>query len=100
MVTQMTIPEKLRALEACVAKCEDVEYSIQARLGNDKEQTLGEIRNIISNGRTLFLSGQIQNLDYEMRQHAFRTWNELLDNKLSLFPEYALEEEEVVSMTM
>lgn len=98
MVTQMTIPEKINALQSCVAKCEDVEYSIQAKLGDNKEQELGEIRNIISNGRMLFISGQIQNLDYETREHAFHTWNELLDKKLSLFPEYALEEEEVVSM--
>ena len=32
MVTQMTIPEKLNALEACIAKCEDLSYAVNAKL--------------------------------------------------------------------
>jgi hypothetical protein len=97
MVTQMTIPEKLNALEACIAKCEDLSYAVNAKLGNDKEQELRQMRILVQNGRTLM--GQLDNLEYEARQEAFRTWHAKLNAKLALFPEYSLEQEETRSMS-
>lgn len=100
MVTQMSIPEKISALQECVSKCEDLSYAVNAKLGDNKEETLKEIRTIITNARTLFLSGQIENLDYDMRQEAFRKWHNVLGSKLALFPEYQVELEAAPRMHM
>lgn len=100
MVTQMTIPEKLEALRSCIAKCDDVEYSVQVALGDNKEETLAELSTLVENGRKLFLTGQIDNLDYDVRQDAYNKWNAKLDEKLSMFPEYSIAVEEEVKMHM
>lgn len=94
MVTQMTIPEKLESLAACISQCDNVEYSIQARLGDNKEETLRELLIIVENGKKLFMSGSVDNLDYDVRQEAYAKWDNILNEKLSLFPEYSVELEE------
>lgn len=95
MVTQMTIPEKLEALIACIAKCEDVQYSVQAALGDDKEKTLEELITIVKTGKKLFVSGEVEKLDYDVRQEAYAKWDSILTAKLGMFPEYIEEMEEV-----
>ena len=98
MVTQMTIPEKLEALAVCIAKCENVEYSIQAALGDNKEEAIRELMTIVDTGRKLFLSGQVENLDYDVRQDAYNKWDTKLTEKLCLFPEYGQDLEQASTM--
>ena len=100
MVTQMTIPEKLEALAVCIAKCENVEYSIQAALGDNKEEAIRELMTIVDTGRKLFLSGQVENLDYDVRQDAYNKWDTKLTEKLFLFPEYDQDLEQASTMHM
>ena len=116
MVTQMTIPEKLEALAVCIAKCENVEYSIQAALGDNKEEAIrelmtivdtgrklflsGQVENLDYTGRKLFLSGQVENLDYDVRQDAYNKWDTKLTEKLCLFPEYGQDLEQASTMHM
>lgn len=100
MVTQMTIPEKLEALAVCIAKCENVEYSIQAALGDNKEEAIRELMTIVDTGRKLFLSGQVENLDYDVRQDAYNKWDTKLTEKLCLFPEYGQDLEQASTMHM
>ena len=94
MVENMSVTDKINALEACVAKCEDIEYSVRAKLGDNKEEKLSEIRVVIQNGRKLFNANAIQQLDIDVRNEAFRTWHTKLNKYLALFPEYSLEQEE------
>lgn len=100
MVTQMTVPQKLNALAECIAKCEDVEYSMHATLGDNKEAKLSELRIIVQNGRRLFSSGQIENLDYDVRNEAIKKWHHDLDRALSMFPEYSNDLEEAPTRHM
>lgn len=100
MVENMTVPQKLSALAECIAKCDDVEYSMHATLGDNKEQKLSELRIIVQNGRNLFSSGQLENLDYDVRNEAIRKWHRDLDKALSMFPEYKNDLEEAPTRHM
>lgn len=97
MVSLEMINEKLTALEACIAKCEDIEYSVRAKLGDDKEHLLNLMKVCVANGRVLF-NGTIENLNIEEKIEAYETYNNRLDNYLMLFPEYNIEQDEVVTM--
>lgn len=100
MVENMTVPQKLNALAECIAKCEDVEYSMHVAFGDNKEQKLSELRIIVQNGRKLFSSGQLENLDYDVRNEAIKKWHHDLDRELSMFPEYKKDLEEAPTRHM
>lgn len=92
----MSILEKVTALEACIAKADlDVEYSITVAWGTDQsaEEVKSQARIEIANAKQLFSSGRIDTLDYDVRADAYANWNVKMDNYLRKFPEYSEEKE-------
>lgn len=96
----MQITEKINALQSLIAKAElDVEYSIQVRWGDNKEQTINEAKTFINNARLLFQNGKIDQLDYDMKQEAFAHYHTKLDSYLKMFPEFELNDIQTESVT-
>lgn len=90
----MNIQEKIAVLKSCLAKSEDLDYSIQVTWGENVEASKAELRTILNNAENLFVKGSINRLDLDVRNEAYAKWNNVLDGWLAKFPDTALTQDE------
>ena len=89
----MTITDKINALEQAIEKANsEVEYSIQVKWEKDAEDTKNDAHIFIQNAHTLFASGGIDSLDYDVKADAYASYNMRLDSYLRMFPEFQLDD--------
>ena len=75
----MTIQEKLNQLRECLSKEE-----AQSTTPEEKE----DIETVISEATKIFEMGDISRMDPELTEEIYAKWDNILDTKLSLFPEF------------
>ncbi len=81
--------EKIQLLESLLNKaCNNIEYAVNVAFGSDKEETIKNMKSAIKTTTDLFIKGNINNLDLSVRNQIWNYWENILDNYLSMFPEY------------
>lgn len=94
---EMSSLEKANKLESLLAICElELGYSSSVYWKTDSENEKRSIRILINNTREMFGTNRLSGFDYEFREGTIRKYNQALDEKLMMFPEYArLDDEDV-----
>ena len=99
-VNDMSLEEKFSELQENISKARvgannpgSAEYSflMQCKLGNNRDERLNYLSNLIKNSRVLL--SRLDRLDYDIKQQSIRTINKELDEALLLFPSYTKEQE-------
>ena len=99
-VNDMSLEQKLNELQQNINKARvgannpgSAEYSflMQCKLGNNRDERLNYLSNLIKNSRVLL--SRLDRLDYDIKQESTRTMNRELDEALLLFPGYTKEQE-------
>ncbi len=85
----MTILEKAYELRRQLALCEsDISYSTQVSWGNNKDDAIQAMNNLIKNTIELFGTSRIDDVDYDLRDQVINDYDVKLEEALQKFPQY------------
>ncbi len=84
----MTVLEKAYELRRQIALAEDISYGVTIAWGNDKEEAINHMNNLINNAIELFGTNRIEDVDYDLRDQVIQDYDIKLENELRRFPQY------------
>lgn len=79
----MTIQDKINQLRDCLSN--------QVEGETPSLEEIESIQNVVEEATKIFELGDISRMDPDLLEDIYDKWNNILDSKLSLFPEFSTE---------